>query len=270
MKCNDWKQHFKKRNMEYYTFSVKQPSAYKKYQYISHTRGCPSPKKKVRETWHDTTARGTQGTKLHHHQKGHVVTYSTESPTSNEDYLETARQRSERSFNETWNEKERVREERQYNDIRYTRIERAFTANAISQTTEAEIECDEAKAKTAAADLRTEFESMDLEECMLKQQSQIEALTQELEELRKGRQPSTISINTHHSTPTTDPPTIISTKVELPGPPPMVSGTGEFSYTMNVVLEKYDTLDEDSKSVTQICHLNRKRELTKSPHAQTG
>jgi hypothetical protein len=69
---------------------------------------------------------------------------------------------------------------------------------------------------------------------------QIDQLMKEIENLRKDRQPRTILVTSHHPDATAAPPTVISTS----GNP----NNGELSYTMQNMLDKYESLDEDSKN----------------------
>jgi hypothetical protein len=159
---------------------------------------------------------------------------------------QTARQRSEEIFNATWKEKEALRAKRQQQHVPFTRIERAFVA--ISMTTEGEIEQDETKAKIVATELKTEMEQIDASECLKEQQLQIEALTRELEELRKDRQLCTPSVFSHHPDPVVEPPMVIRTSNISQDIPSTTPASGEISYTMSIMLEKYETLDNDSKN----------------------
>jgi hypothetical protein len=115
-------------------------------------------------------------------------------------------------------------------------------------TTEWEIEQDEAKAKIVATELKTELEHIDASECLKEQQLQSEALTRELEELRKDRQLCTPSVFSHHPDPVVEPTMVIRTSNTTQDIPSTTPASGEISYTMSVMLEKYETLDEDSKS----------------------
>lgn len=174
--------------------------------------------------------------------KAHLVTDEPPNDDSTDDFHQAARQRSERIFNETWNTKEKVRAARKVGNIpyTYTRIERAFTASAVSETTAEEIEKDEDRAKQAACALKSEMNSVDMIEHMQVQQAQIDDLTKELNNLRKERQSSVTSVTSHHSDPAGAPPTTISTQVN-----PIHC---DLSYTMQTMLDKYDSLDDDSKN----------------------
>jgi len=77
-------------------------------------------------------------------------------------------------------------------------------------------------------------------EHMQVQQAQIDDLTKELNNLRKERQSSVTSVTSHHSDPAGAPPTTISTQVN-----PIHC---DLSYTMQTMLDKYDSLDDDSKN----------------------
>jgi len=107
------------------------------------------------------------------------------------------------------------------------------------------MEHNEEKAKTTAVELKSTMENADLHDHVKTQQRQIETLTQELEELRKGRQPSTVSVTS--SNPIIDPPKVINTSNVIPDITTAAPAHGEISYTMNAMLEKYEMLDEDSK-----------------------
>jgi len=113
-------------------------------------------------------------------------------------------------------------------------------ASAISETTEKEIEKDEDRAKQAASSLQNEMANVDMMEQMQAQQTQIADLTKELHDLCKACQSSTISISSHHSNPVAVPPTMISAS--------LIANQGDISYTMQTLLDKYKSLDEDSKN----------------------
>jgi hypothetical protein len=118
---------------------------------------------------------------------------------------------------------------------------------AVSTTTEGEIEQDEEKAKVAAIELKSEMENIDADERLNKQQLHIETLTRELEELRGERKFCTPSVTRHHPDPVVKPPRMIRTSnitQDIPSTAPVL---GEISYTMSVMLEKNETLDEDRK-----------------------
>jgi hypothetical protein len=171
--------------------------------------------------------------------KSHLIGHGYYSE-ADDAYHKKARERSEQIFQDTWNTNEAIRAATRVNNIPFTRIERAFMASAISETTEEEIQKDENKAKEAASILHTEMTNVDMLEQMRAQQAQITELTKELNDLRKDRQSSSVSVSSHHSDPDTTPPVIISTT--LPSNP------GEISHTMQAMLDKYDSLDEDSKN----------------------
>ncbi|MFN9983739.1 MAG: hypothetical protein ACK53Y_27690, partial [bacterium] len=113
-------------------------------------------------------------------------------------------------------------------------------ASAISETTAEEIEKDENRAKQAESTLQTEMANVDIMEQMRAQQTQIAELTKELNDLRKERESSTTSVSSHHSDPVTAPPAMISTTLN--------ANPGDISYTMQTMLDKYESLDEDSKN----------------------
>jgi hypothetical protein len=172
--------------------------------------------------------------------KAPFVAHGDKDNKSEEAYHAVARQHSEDIFNENWNEKQRIRAAREYTNVPFTRIERAFSASAISLTTENEIENDKEKAKIAASELQSELENIDVAEQMRAQRTKIEQLVKELDDLRKERQPSTISVTSHHTDPIAAPPTVISTSG--------IPTNGELSYTMQVMLDKYKSLDDESKN----------------------
>jgi hypothetical protein len=312
--CKDWKQSFKKHNMENYTFiarndtipmnpepfyvdpsgfvdmappnesnncydpfpvPVNRPRECKKCQFVGHTRRCPSPEKKIRENWNDVFIRETQDSdhpylsvpsegcyseparkfvmqsKPDSHtrtSKAHPVAHGDMYNQFNTAYHQSARDRSEQIFNETWNKKEEIRAARTRNNVPYSRIERAFMATAISATAEEKIEKDEIKAKLAAAELRFELKDIDVNEVLKEQQLQIDSLLKDLEEFKKGPQSSLASIASHHSIPINEPPTLINTAVQSSALVPETPAHGEISYTMQAMLDKYETLDDDSKN----------------------
>jgi hypothetical protein len=88
-------------------------------------------------------------------------------------------------FNTAYHQAARDQSEQIFNEI-YSRIERAFMATAISDTTEEEIEKDEIKANLAAAELRFELKNIDVNEVLIEQQLQIDSLLKDLEEFKKG------------------------------------------------------------------------------------
>ncbi len=121
-------------------------------------------------------------------------------------------------------------------------------ASAISTTTEGEIEQDKEKEKVAALELKSEMINLDMDERMKAQQLQIDTLTRELEELRKERQFCIPSVASHHSDPVIEHPKVIRTSNVIQDITTAAPVHGEISYTMNAMLEKYETLDEDSKN----------------------
>jgi hypothetical protein len=173
-------------------------------------------------------------------RKAHLVAHGYTNDVFDEAYHDDARKRSDQIFNETWHKKERIRATRRHENTPYTRIERAFTASAISLTTEGEIENDEEKAKTAALDLKSEMENINMVDQMRRQRAQIDQLTTDLENLRKDRQFSIASVASHHPDVVPAPPKVISTSCH--------PSNGDLSYTMQAMLEKYENLDEDSKN----------------------
>jgi len=92
------------------------------------------------------------------------------------------------------------------------------------------------------------MENIDTDKCLKEQQLQIETLTHELAALRRERQLDTPSITSHHPDPVMEPPRVISTSSIIQDKPSTTPASGEISYTMSVMLEKYETLDEDSKN----------------------
>jgi hypothetical protein len=118
-------------------------------------------------------------------------------------------------------------------------------ASAISINSNTEMHQDEIKAKLAAEELRIELENVDVNDQLKEQQLKIDLLQKELEDLKKDRQTGTASDISHHST---QPPMLINATVSSSELAPEISAHGEISYTMKVMLDKYDTLDEDSKN----------------------
>jgi len=92
------------------------------------------------------------------------------------------------------------------------------------------------------------MENIDTDKCLKEQQLQIETLTHELAALRRERQLDTPSVTSHHPDPVMKPPRVISTSSIIQDKPSTTPASGEISYTMSVMLEKYETLDEDSKN----------------------
>jgi hypothetical protein len=107
---------------------------------------------------------------------------------------------------------------------------------------------DKLKAKIAAEELRVELENVDVNEQLKEQQIKINLLLKELEESKKDRQTATASVTSHHSNPALEPLTLINTTVTSSDLIPETPAHGEISYTMKTMLEKYDTLDNDSKN----------------------
>jgi hypothetical protein len=178
--------------------------------------------------------------------KSASIPYGHQHDVFTNEFHETARERSERIFNQTWNDKERIRARNTHLNVPFTRIERAFVA--VSTTTEGEIKHDKKTAKTVAVELKSEMAKAELQDLMKVQQSQIETLTQELEELRRDHQLCTPSVTSHHPEPVIEPPMMIRTSNITQDIPSTAPALGEISYTMGVMLEKYETLDEDSKN----------------------
>jgi hypothetical protein len=270
LKCGDWKQNIIKHNIDYYTFPanndtsskpfyvdplgytdvmppddsndyyeacpvhVNRPSCHRRCQFIGRHHRCPSPRKRnSHQNAIHTMGSFKQETDIQH-------------GNFDEDYHQAARKKSEEIFRKTWKDKGRIRASSQYNTAPFTRIERAFMASAISMTTDRELEQDEEKAKVAAIKLKLQMTNIDADDRIKAQQLQIETLTRELEDLQKDRQFCTPSVTSHHSDPAVEPPTVILTStitqdISIPVP-------GEISYTMNALLEIYETLDEDSKN----------------------
>jgi hypothetical protein len=184
------------------------------------------------------------------HFKSTCTPYAHEHEIFDKEFHDAARKRSEHIFNETWNTKREIRAAREHQNIPFTRIERAFmaTATAVSETTEDEMEKDEIKANLAAIELRSELKNVDVNDVLKEQQLQIDLLLKELEQFKKGRQNSTESTASHHSTPIHEPPKVINTAIQSSGSVPAIPADGEISYTMQTMLEKYESLDEDSRN----------------------
>jgi len=121
-------------------------------------------------------------------------------------------------------------------------------ASAISVNSNTEMYQDKLKAKIAAEELRVELENVDVNEQLKEQQIKINLLLKELEESKKDRQTATASVTSHHSNPALEPLTLINTTVTSSDLIPETPAHGEISYTMKTMLEKYDTLDDDSKN----------------------
>jgi len=246
---------------------LKRPSKCKKCEFVGHHRRCPSPQRIKKMNWNSMLTKETQELEhpylfdpstwhyqepnkeytmhpRHDHNtrlsKAHLVGHGYTNNEFDESYHENARQRSEEIFNATWNKKERIRATRRHENVPYTRIERAFATSAISLTTEGEIDNDEDKAKKTALELKSEMESIDAAEQIDRQRAQIDQLTKDLENSRKDRQSSTTSVTSHHPDIIAAPPTVISTSCH--------PSHGEFSHTMQAMLDKYESLDEDSKN----------------------
>ncbi len=90
------------------------------------------------------------------------------------------------------------------------------------------------------------MESIDAAEQIDRQRAQIDQLTKDLENSRKDRQSSTTSVTSHHPDIIAAPPTVISTSCH--------PSHGEFSHTMQAMLDKYESLDEDSKNIIIIIY----------------
>jgi hypothetical protein len=326
-KCDDWKQNFKKHNLDHYTFGpnddtpskpfyvdpfryanvippdnsndyyepcpvcVRQPSSHHQCQFVGHHRRCPSPKKRIsrqnasyvfiepsentaNQAWTNQFEKELQeityldtfnseeclnpiirnfemnakDNKVNKREKAKLVSYGNQQDSDNEDYHQAARRCSEEIFHTTWQDKKRIRTQNQCDNAPFTQIERAFVASAISTTTEGEIEQDKEKEKVAALELKSEMINLDMDERMKAQQLQIDTLTRELEELRKERQFCIPSVASHHSDPVIEHPKVIRTSNVIQDITTAAPVHGEISYTMNAMLEKYETLDEDSKN----------------------
>jgi hypothetical protein len=203
-KCNDWKQHFKKHNMEQYTLvarndtipknmepfyvdplgytdvippddsnnyyepcpvHVNRPSCHHQCQFITHHRRRRSPRKRNScQSTLHTTGSFEQEIDIQHRD-------------FDEDHHQPARKKSEEIFRKTWEDKERIQVSSQYNNAPFTRIKRAFMASAISTTTDGELEQDEEKARAAAIDLKLQMTNIDADDRIKAQQLQIETLT---------------------------------------------------------------------------------------------
>jgi len=183
-----------------------------------------------------------------HGYKYHSACHGHLDDVINNQFHEAARKRSEKIFAETWNDKERIRAQKANQNIPFTRIERAFMASAISINSSTEMHQDEIKAKLAAEELRSELENVDVNEQLKEQQLKIDLLLKELEEFKRDRQTGTASVMSHHSNHAIEPPMLINTTVPSSNLVPDTSAHGEISYTMKTMLEKYDTLDDDSKN----------------------
>jgi hypothetical protein len=206
-------------------------------QEVTHT-GLHSPKVPHEFQVHDFKMKA-KASKVNQEPKAKLVSHGNQQVDDMETHHRTACQRSEEIFNATWKEKEELRAKRQQQHVPFTRIERAFVA--IRMSTEGEIEHDEEKAKTAAIELKSEMEKADLQDLMTAQQSQIAALTRELEELRKkDRQFCTPSVTSHHSDPVAEPPIVIHTSSITQDIPSTTPASGEISYTTSVMLERYE------------------------------
>jgi len=330
MKCKDWKQNFKKHNMENYTFitrndtiprnpeplfvdpygytdsiplnemndyykpfpvRLRNPSSCNKCRFVGQHRKCPSPKKRnekhcisfendnydedyAKEAWNNQYKQELHQYRPFNGRQTDAATYpsigqsqikpkairncdrfkSASTPYGNQhdvftnELHETAQERSERIFNQTWKDKEQIRARTTDQHIPFTRIERAFMASAISVNSNTEMYQDKLKAKIAAEELRVELENVDVNEQLKEQQIKINLLLKELEESKKDRQTATASVTSHHSNPALEPLTLINTTVTSSDLIPETPAHGEISYTMKTMLEKYDTLDNDSKN----------------------
>jgi len=194
-KCKDWKQSFKKHNMENYTFitrndtipmnpeplfvdpygytdsvppnktndyyepfpvCLRNPLSCNKCHFVGHHRKCPSPKKRGgnhytffdNDNSHEDYAmealnnQHKQELTQHKPFNGHktdAATYLSSDDAFTNALHETARERSERIFNQVWNDKERIRARNTHQNIPFTRIERAFMASVISVNSSTEI-----------------------------------------------------------------------------------------------------------------------------------
>jgi hypothetical protein len=235
-----------------FKFSITFPLSHRQCRFIGRHRCCPSPPKR------------------RHHCNYHVTSGSV------------AGRRNEKIVNEAWSQKQKILSDLQHTNSPYTRIECAFAASSVSMTTAEEMEQDKTSAKKAAVALRSVIENIDaavfsttytdttkidtiqdeqgkalaetlsksdsinMQVKMMAQQNTIEQLTCKLDELRKERQQSTASVMSHLSAVITGPnnpavpPKIIETTTTPNAP--------EISYTMGVLLDRYKTLDKESKN----------------------
>jgi hypothetical protein len=283
-KCSDWKEKFKKHNMGYYTLTnqkdtvpsfwepvyvdpygyadftppdasnnyydsfpirLQKPSSHTKCTFLGHSHRCPSPKKRTHkansiETFYPYGMHAKLK-KDEQKQKAKSVRHEHECKIYDEDFHRAARTRSEQIFKSTWQEKDRIRQTR---NVPFTRIERAFMASAISVTTAEELEKDAAKAILTAEELSSEMKQIDVNKLLNAQQAKMDLLLKELEEFRRDHQ----SVNSHHSNAAADPPKLINTAINSSGLASTTPAHGEISYTMTALLDKYDTLDEESKN----------------------
>jgi hypothetical protein len=236
-----------------FEFPITFPLSHRQCRFIGRHRCCPSPPKR------------------RHNCNYHVTSGSA------------ARRRNEEIVNEAWSQKQKIRIDLQHANSPYTRIECAFAASSVSMTTAEEMDQDETSARKAAVALRSEIENIDaavfsttdtdttiidtiqdeqgkalaietisksdsinMQVKMMAQQNTIEQLTCKLDELRKECQQSTASVISHLSTVITGPnnPAVPSKIIETTTTP----NAPEISYTMGALLDRYETLDKESRN----------------------
>jgi hypothetical protein len=244
---------------------LRNPSECNKCRFVGHRRTCLSPKKRsghhytfsdndnshdvnTMEAWSNRHKQELEQYKSFNGHKTDAATCLSSDNVLTNELHETARERSERIFNQAWNDKERIQGRNAHQNIPFTRIERAFMASAISINSSNEMYQDEMKAKLAAEELRAEFENVDVNEQSKEQQLKINLLQKKLEDFKKDRQTGAASVMSHHSNPAIEPPTLINTTVNSSDLVVETPAHEEISYTMKSLLEKYDILDDDSKN----------------------
>jgi len=150
--------------------------------------------------------------KRRHHCNYHVTSGSV------------AGRRNEKIVNEAWSQKQKILSDLQHTNSPYTRIECAFAASSVSMTTAEEMEQDKTSAKKAAVALRSVIENID----------------------------AAVFSTTYTDTTKID--TIQDEGPNNPAVPPKIIETTttpnapEISYTMGVLLDRYKTLDKESKN----------------------
>jgi hypothetical protein len=100
--------------------------------------------------------------------------------------------------------------------------------------------------KALAIETISKSDSINMQVKMMAQQNTIEQLTCKLDELRKECQQSTASVISHLSTVITGPnnPAVPSKIIETTTTP----NAPEISYTMGALLDRYETLDKESRN----------------------